>query len=111
MKMQRQGRLSFSLECRGEEAVGIAAGMVFRPEDLLFPSYRMQGIFLVRGMPMVKMMCHCIGNRGDSSKGRQMPVHYSWKQGNLVSISVRSAPNSHRRLARPWPWPIAMRNG
>ncbi|MBN1853655.1 MAG: thiamine pyrophosphate-dependent dehydrogenase E1 component subunit alpha [Pirellulales bacterium] len=87
MKMQRQGRLSFCLECKGEEAIGVAAGMVYAPEDLLFPSYRMQGIFLVRGMPMVQMMCHCIGNRGDISKGRQMPVHYGWKQGNLVSIS------------------------
>ena len=87
LKMQRQGRLSFYLECRGEEAVAIAAAMAFGEGDILFPAYRQQGIFLVRGMPMLDMMCQCIGNRRDITKGRQMPVHYSWKTGNVVSIS------------------------
>jgi 2-oxoisovalerate dehydrogenase E1 component alpha subunit len=87
MTMQRQGRLSFYLECTGEEAVAVAAGMALRPDDLLFPAYRQQGLFLVRGMPMLEMMCHCIGNQRDGSRGRQMPIHYSWKKGNLVSIS------------------------
>ena len=36
---------------------------------------------------MVSMICHCIGNTEDNIRGRQMPVHYSWKEGNLVSIS------------------------
>jgi 2-oxoisovalerate dehydrogenase E1 component alpha subunit len=87
LTMQRQGRLSFYLESTGEEAVAAAAGMALRPDDLLFPSYRQQGLFLARGMPLLDMMCQCIGNRQDNSKGRQMPVHYSWRKGNLVSIS------------------------
>ena len=33
------------------------------------------------------MMCQCIGNACDNAKGRQMPVHYSWRAGNVVSIS------------------------
>ncbi len=85
--MQRQGRLSFYVESRGEEAVGTAAGMALRTDDLLFPSYRQPTLFLIRGMSVVDMICHCIGNRRDVSKGRQMPVHYSWKKGRLVSIS------------------------
>ncbi|OHB80324.1 MAG: 2-oxoisovalerate dehydrogenase [Planctomycetes bacterium RBG_16_64_10] len=87
MTMQRQGRLSFYLEAKGEEAVAIAAGMALRSDDLLFPSYRQTGLFLVRGMPPLEMMCHCIGNRRDGNRGRQMPVHYSWKKGNIVSLS------------------------
>ncbi len=87
LKMQRQGRLSFYLECRGEEAIAVAGGMAVAEGDLLFPAYRQGGLFLVRGMPMVDMMCQCIGNRRDISHGRQMPLHYSWKAGNIVSIS------------------------
>jgi 2-oxoisovalerate dehydrogenase E1 component alpha subunit len=33
------------------------------------------------------MMCHCISNQRDNAKGRQMPVHYTWREGNFVSIS------------------------
>jgi 2-oxoisovalerate dehydrogenase E1 component alpha subunit len=87
MTMQRQGRLSFYLESTGEEAVAVAGGMALAEEDLLFPSYRQQGLFLLRGMSLLEMMCQCIGNGADHSKGRQMPVHYTWRRGRIVSIS------------------------
>jgi 2-oxoisovalerate dehydrogenase E1 component alpha subunit len=87
LTMQRQGRLSFYLESKGEEAIAVAAGMALRPSDLLFPSYRQQGLMLVRGATLLDMACQCIGNRRDNAKGRQMPVHYSFRKGNIVSIS------------------------
>jgi 2-oxoisovalerate dehydrogenase E1 component alpha subunit len=87
IKMQRQGRLSFYLLSLGEEAVSVAAALAYSPEDLLFPTYRMVGLFLVRGMPMLDIMCQNIGNGRDIAKGRQMPVHYSWRAGNCVSVS------------------------
>jgi 2-oxoisovalerate dehydrogenase E1 component alpha subunit len=85
--MQRQGRLSFFLSSRGEEATAVAAAMAYAPQDMLFPSYRQPGLFLARGMPLLAMMCQSIGNRFDNTKGRQMPVHYSWRASNVVSIS------------------------
>lgn len=85
--MHRQGRLSFYLFSRGEEAVAVAGAMPYAHRDLLFPTYRQPGLFLVRGMPMLAMICQCIGNRFDRGKGRQMPVHYTWRAGNVVSIS------------------------
>lgn len=87
LRMQRQGRLSFYLESKGEEAVAIAAGLALKPEDLLFPSYRVQGLLLVRGASLLEMACQCIGNGYDATKGRQMPVHYSARKLNFVSIS------------------------
>jgi 2-oxoisovalerate dehydrogenase E1 component alpha subunit len=54
---------------------------------MLFPSYRQAGLLLVRGMPLLTMMGQAIGNKCDNAKGRQMPVHYSWRAGNVVSIS------------------------
>jgi 2-oxoisovalerate dehydrogenase E1 component alpha subunit len=85
--MQRQGRLSFYVSSKGEEAAAIAAAMAYAQHDMLFPTYRQPGLFLVRGMPLLVMMCQLIGNRYDNAKGRQMPVHYSWRAGNVVSIS------------------------
>jgi 2-oxoisovalerate dehydrogenase E1 component alpha subunit len=87
MTMQRQGRLSFYLSSRGEEASAVAGAMVYSHQDMLFPSYRQPGLLLVRGMPPLSMICQLIGNRFDNAKGRQMPVHYSWRAGNVVSIS------------------------
>jgi 2-oxoisovalerate dehydrogenase E1 component alpha subunit len=85
--MQRQGRLSFYVTSRGEEASAVAGAMAYAQHDLLFPSYRQPGLFLVRGMPALSIICQCIGNRFDNAKGRQMPVHYSWRAGNAVSVS------------------------
>jgi 2-oxoisovalerate dehydrogenase E1 component alpha subunit len=85
--MQRQGRLSFYVSSKGEEATSVASAMNYAQHDLLFPSYRQPGLFLVRGMPALSLMCQLIGNRFDNAKGRQMPVHYSWRAGNVVSIS------------------------
>jgi 2-oxoisovalerate dehydrogenase E1 component alpha subunit len=87
MAMQRQGRLSFYVSSKGEEASAVASAMAYSHGDMLFPSYRQPGLFLVRGMPLVSIMCQLIGNRLDNAKGRQMPVHYSWRAGNVVSIS------------------------
>ena len=85
--LQRTGKLSFYMKSLGEEAVAIAQGMALRDDDILFPSYRQPGLQLVRGRDLVDMMCHCISNQRDNVKGRQMPVHYSWREGNFVSIS------------------------
>jgi 2-oxoisovalerate dehydrogenase E1 component alpha subunit len=87
MAMQRQGRLSFYVSSKGEEASAVASAVAYAHGDMLFPSYRQPGLLLMRGMPMVAIMCQLIGNRLDNAKGRQMPVHYSWRAGNVVSIS------------------------
>jgi 2-oxoisovalerate dehydrogenase E1 component alpha subunit len=86
-RMQRQGQLSFYMKCTGEEAVAVAQAMALESRDMLFPTYRQQGLLFVRGRSVVDMMCHCISNSRDNCKGRQMPVFYSWAEGNFFSIS------------------------
>jgi len=86
-RMQRQGKLSFYMKCTGEEAIAVAQGMALEKGDMLFPTYRQQGLLFVRRRPVVDMMCHCISNSKDNLKGRQMPTFYSWKEGNYYSIS------------------------
>jgi 2-oxoisovalerate dehydrogenase E1 component alpha subunit len=86
-RMQRQGRMSFYMKSTGEEAVAVAAGMALLPGDMLFPSYRVQGLQVVRGRSLVDLMCQCLSNTHDMCKGRQMPVMYHWGSGNIFSIS------------------------
>ncbi len=87
LRMQRQGKITFYMKSTGEEAVSIAQGMAVRPADMLFPGYRNQGIYMVRGRSLVDLMCQCLSNTRDMCKGRQMPVMYHWNKGNIFSIS------------------------
>ena len=87
IKMQRTGKLSFYMRSFGEEAVAIAQTMALENQDWIFPSYRQPGAQFVRGRDMVSMICHCIGNTEDNVRGRQMPVHYTYKEGRFISIS------------------------
>jgi 2-oxoisovalerate dehydrogenase E1 component alpha subunit len=86
-QIQRQGRISFYMESKGEEAVSIAQGMALRSGDMCFPSYRNTGLFLYRGTKLVDMMCECLSNTRDMCKGRQLPILYHNKNANIFSIS------------------------
>ena len=86
-RTQRQGRISFYMRSLGEEAVSVAQAMALRPGDMLFPSYRNQGLYMVRGRPLVDLMCQLLSNTRDMCKGRQLPVMYHWRKGNIFSIS------------------------
>jgi 2-oxoisovalerate dehydrogenase E1 component alpha subunit len=86
-RTQRQGRITFYVRSFGEEAVSVAAAMALRDSDMLFPSYRNQGLFLARGMPIVDMMCQLLSNTADMCKGRQLPVMYHSAARRLFSIS------------------------
>jgi len=86
-RMQRQGKISFYIQSLGEEAVSIGQGMALEAGDMLFPSYRNQGLFILRDTSLVDLMCQCLSNTRDMCKGRQMPILYHNKKGNLFSVS------------------------
>ena len=86
-RSQRQGKISFYMRSFGEEAVSVAQAMALRPGDMLFPSYRNQGLYMVRGKPLVDLMCQLLSNTRDMCKGRQLPVMYHWLEGRIFSIS------------------------
>jgi 2-oxoisovalerate dehydrogenase E1 component alpha subunit len=86
-RMQRAGKISFYIRSLGEEAVSVAQCMALRPADMLFPSYRNQGLYITRGIALVDMMCQLLSNTRDMCKGRQLPVMYHSKAGNIFSIS------------------------
>jgi 2-oxoisovalerate dehydrogenase E1 component subunit alpha len=86
-RAQRQGQVSFYMQSMGEEAVSVAAAMALRPGDMLFPTYRNQALHIARDRNPIDLMCQCLSNSHDMCKGRQMPVMYHWREGNIFSIS------------------------
>jgi 2-oxoisovalerate dehydrogenase E1 component alpha subunit len=86
-RAQRQGKTSFYMKSLGEEAVSIGAAFALDDDDMLFPSYRQQGLLIARGWDLVDMMNQIFSNRADRMKGRQLPIMYSVKQAGFFSIS------------------------
>ncbi len=86
-RTQRQGRITFYVRSYGEEAVSVAAAAALAESDMLFPSYRNQGLFIARGVSLVELMCQLLSNTRDMCKGRQLPVMYHSAEKRIFSIS------------------------
>jgi 2-oxoisovalerate dehydrogenase E1 component alpha subunit len=113
---QRQGKTSFYMKCTGEEATSVASAFALARDDMVFPSYRQQGILISRGYPLVDMINQIYSNRADRLKGRQLPIMYSARDygfftisGNLatqmpqaVGWAMASAIKGDSRIAASW---------
>ena len=84
---QRQGKTSFYMKCTGEEATSVSAAMALASDDMVFPSYRQQGVLIARGYPLIEMVNQIYSNKGDKLKGRQLPIMYSSREHSFFSIS------------------------
>lgn len=87
MMLQRQGRIGFYVPSFGQEAIQIGTASALGDGDFLFPSYREPGVFLYRGAGLFEMVCNLYGNSSDLCRGRQMPVHYSFHEQKVFSVS------------------------
>lgn len=52
LNAQRQGRISFYLTCRGEEAMTIGSASALEDSDVMLTQYREQGLFMWRGFTL-----------------------------------------------------------
>jgi 2-oxoisovalerate dehydrogenase E1 component alpha subunit len=87
MRAQRQGKTTFYMKSTGEEAVAVAQAMALDDRDMLFPTYRQQGLLIARGWPIYEMACQVYSNAADRLKGRQLPVMYSAREAGFFTIS------------------------
>ena len=85
---QRQKKISFYMQCLGEEAIATAHALALDAGDMCFPTYRQQGLLLARDdVSMVELMCQLMSNEHDPLKGRQLPVMYSLRRAGFFTIS------------------------
>ncbi|WP_245748714.1 thiamine pyrophosphate-dependent dehydrogenase E1 component subunit alpha [Oceanisphaera psychrotolerans] len=84
---QRQGRLSFYMQCLGEEASTVASAAALDRKDMIMAQYREQGALHYRGFSLNQFMNQLLSNERDLGKGRQMPVHYGSRDLHFMTIS------------------------
>ena len=87
LSLQRQGRIGFYGPSVGQEAAIVGAAFAMEPQDWIIPQYREPGAALLRGMPLAQLVAQLFGNDQDPIRGRQMPCHYAYRQGNFMSIA------------------------
>ncbi|AKT42442.1 thiamine pyrophosphate-dependent dehydrogenase E1 component subunit alpha [Chondromyces crocatus] len=85
--LQRQGRIGFHIGSLGEEACILGSTAAMRDKDWIFPCYREFSAMLWRGMPLQRYIDNMFGNANDLVKGRQMPDHYTYREGRFGSVS------------------------
>jgi 2-oxoisovalerate dehydrogenase E1 component alpha subunit len=102
LSLQRQGRIGFYGPAVGQEATIVGGAFAMMPQDWIFPQYRETGAALLRGLPLRTLICQFLGNADDLSKGRQMPCHYTWKDGRFVSISSVVGPRITQAVGAAW---------
>lgn len=87
LTLQRQGRISFYGEARGQEAAVVGTAAAFGPSDYVLPALREAGVALYRGLPLQSYIAQIYGNSNDLTKGRQMPCHPGNRASRYVTMS------------------------
>lgn len=87
LTMQRQGRIGFYGEARGQEAAVIGTAAALDDNDYIVPALREAGAAIYRGLPLRSYVAQLFGNGNDVSKGRQMPCHPGTRASRYVTMS------------------------
>lgn len=61
VKLQRQGRMGTYAPILGQEAVGVGAALALKKQDWALPTYRETQVYIMRGVPLEKIMMYWIG--------------------------------------------------
>jgi pyruvate dehydrogenase E1 component alpha subunit len=85
----RQGKLVGPLFVgRGQEAIGVGAGILLEADDAIFPSHRDLGAFLTKGVTPLQIFLQYLGRRDGPTRGRDGNLHmgdWSHRVGSFIS--------------------------
>ncbi|MBX3464958.1 MAG: pyruvate dehydrogenase (acetyl-transferring) E1 component subunit alpha [Planctomycetes bacterium] len=87
LMLQRQGRIGFYGPILGQEAATVGSVAALEPRDWIFPALREGAAAMMRGLSLTEAINQLIGNGADRCKGRQMPCHYTFKEGHYYGMS------------------------
>ena len=87
LMLQRQGRIGFYGPILGQEAATVGSVAALEQRDWIFPALREGAAAMMRGLSLTEAINQLIGNGEDRCKGRQMPCHYTVKEGNYYGMS------------------------
>lgn len=87
LAMQRQGRIGFYGEAKGQEAQVIGGAAALGEGDWFVPALREAGAALYRGLTLRQYVAQIFGNANDPALGRQLPCHPGTRASRYVTMS------------------------
>ncbi len=86
-KLYRQGLIVGGVYVgRGQEAIGVGSSVLAEPEDVLSPSHRDLGVFLLRGMSPRTVLAQYLGRQAGPTRGRDGNMHMGDLRLNLIAF-------------------------
>ncbi len=93
-KLYRQGKIVGGVYVgRGQEAIGVGSCIQTRPDDVICPSHRDMGAFLIRGMTPRRILAQYMGRRNGYSRGRDANMHMGSIEKNVIPFVSMLADN------------------
>jgi 2-oxoisovalerate dehydrogenase E1 component len=99
--LHRQSKGWFQVAGMGHEPLGVIANLL-EEDDYLFPYYRDRAMVLAKGVPNSDLASAYFAKIRSSSKGRQMPGHYSDRSKNIWSVPTPTGANALPACGVAW---------
>ncbi len=86
-KLYRQGKIVGGVYVgRGQEAIGVGSSIQTLPDDVICPSHRDMGAFLIRGMTPPRILAQYMGRRDGYTRGRDGNLHMGDLALNIIAF-------------------------
>jgi len=86
-KLYRQGKIVGGVYVgRGQEAIAVGSCIDLRQADVVCPSHRDMGAFLIRGMPVRTILAQYMARKTGATRGRDGNMHMGDMKYNLIAF-------------------------
>src|SRR5438132_10351890 len=86
-KLYRQGKIVGGVYVgRGQEAIAVGSCIDLRQDDVVCPSHRDMGAYLIRGMTIRTILAQYMGRKTGATKGTDSNMHIDSLEHNLIAL-------------------------
>jgi pyruvate dehydrogenase E1 component alpha subunit len=86
-KLYRQGKILGGVYVgRGQEAIAVGSCIDLRADDVVCPSHRDMGAFLIRGMSLRTIFAQYMGKKTGATQGKDSNMHMGSLEHNLIAF-------------------------
>jgi pyruvate dehydrogenase E1 component alpha subunit len=86
-KLYRQGKIVGGVYVgRGQEAIAVGSCIDLRERDVVCPSHRDMGAYLIRGMSLRTILAQYMGRKTGATKGKDANMHMGSLEHNLIAF-------------------------
>jgi len=85
--LYRQGKIVGGVYVgRGQEAISVGTGMLMRENDVVAPTHRDMGIFLIRGISPRRIVAQYMGRKTGVTQGKDGNMHMGDLKHNIIAF-------------------------